>query len=135
MGLVPPVAVIASEHRKRRRTHAPAGKARREAVRKNGRIEIRCKGGRVLKVEANLAAVVAAGTDPLGGRGMIAPGANVRVYLACGVTACAKDRRAMALVQSSLRQQPASGSVFAFRGRRGDRIKLLFWDGQGFCLY
>ncbi|WP_210245984.1 IS66 family insertion sequence element accessory protein TnpB [Aminobacter sp. J44] len=23
----------------------------------------------------------------------------------------------------------------AFRGRRGDRIKLLFWDGQGFCLY
>jgi hypothetical protein len=27
------------------------------------------------------------------------------------------------------------GSVFAFRGRRGDRIKLLFWDGQGFCLY
>ncbi|MDC9837857.1 IS66 family insertion sequence element accessory protein TnpB [Rhizobium sp. MJ37] len=41
----------------------------------------------------------------------------------------------MALVQSSLRQKPASGSVFAFRGRRGDRIKLLFWDGQGFCLY
>ncbi|MEW9617713.1 IS66 family insertion sequence element accessory protein TnpB [Shinella sp. S4-D37] len=36
----------------------------------------------------------------------------------------------MSLVQSSLRQKPASGSVFAFRGRRGDRIKLLFWDGQ-----
>nr|WP_281048091.1 IS66 family insertion sequence element accessory protein TnpB [Shinella zoogloeoides] len=41
----------------------------------------------------------------------------------------------MALVQSSLRQKPVSGSIFAFRGRRGDRIKLLFWDGQGFCLY
>ncbi|WP_349956731.1 IS66 family insertion sequence element accessory protein TnpB [Rhizobium sp. ZPR3] len=41
----------------------------------------------------------------------------------------------MSLVQSSLRQKPASGAVFAFRGRRGDRIKLLFWDGQGFCLY
>ena len=27
------------------------------------------------------------------------------------------------------------GAVFAFRGRRGDRLKLLFWDGQGFCLY
>lgn len=29
----------------------------------------------------------------------------------------------------------ASGAVFAFRGRRGDRIKLLLFDGQGFCLY
>jgi hypothetical protein len=41
----------------------------------------------------------------------------------------------MALVQSSPRQKPASGSVFAFRGRHSDRIKLLLWDGQGFCLY
>ncbi|MBX4899735.1 MULTISPECIES: IS66 family insertion sequence element accessory protein TnpB [Rhizobium] len=40
-----------------------------------------------------------------------------------------------ALVQTALRQKPASGSVFVFRGRRGNRIKLLFWDGQGFCLY
>ena len=29
----------------------------------------------------------------------------------------------------------AERAVFAFRGRRGDRVKLLFWDGQGFCLY
>ncbi|MDO5759354.1 MAG: IS66 family insertion sequence element accessory protein TnpB [Rhodobacterales bacterium] len=28
-----------------------------------------------------------------------------------------------------------SGAVFAFQRRRGDRIKLLYWDGQGFCLY
>ncbi|WP_425357852.1 IS66 family insertion sequence element accessory protein TnpB [Roseobacter litoralis] len=40
-----------------------------------------------------------------------------------------------ALTQDVLRQKPASGAVFAFRGRRGDRIKLLYWDGQGFCLY
>ncbi|RUM22340.1 transposase [Rhizobium phaseoli] len=59
---------------------------------------------------------------------MIAPGANVRVYLACGVTDMRKGI-------DGLRQKPTSGSVFAFRGRRGDRIKLLFWDGQGFCLY
>lgn len=37
-----------------------------------------------------------------------------------------------ALAQDVLRQKPANGAVFAFRGRRGDRIKLLFWDGQGF---
>ena len=39
------------------------------------------------------------------------------------------------LAQDVLRQKPTSGAVFAFRGRRGDRLKLLYWDGQGFCLY
>lgn len=67
---------------------------------------------------------------------MIGPGRNVRVYLACGVTDMRKGIEGlMTIVQSSLHQKPASGSVFAFRGRRGDRIKLLYWDGQGFCLY
>ena len=40
-----------------------------------------------------------------------------------------------ALVENAWRQKPASGAVVAFRGRRGDRIKLLMWDGQRFCLY
>jgi transposase len=39
------------------------------------------------------------------------------------------------LAQDVLHQKAARGAVFAFRGRRGDRIKLLYWDGQGFCLY
>ena len=66
---------------------------------------------------------------------MIAPGSGVRVYLACGVTDMRKGIAGLsALVQEVLRQKPASGAVFVFRGRRGDRIKLLFWDGQGFCL-
>ena len=34
-----------------------------------------------------------------------------------------------------LNQDPFSGQVFAFRGRRGHLIKLLFWDGQGLVLY
>lgn len=64
---------------------------------------------------------------------MIAPGANVRVYLACGVTDMRKGIDGlMSLVQSSLRQKPASGSVFAFRGRRGQRptfsIRFPFCD-------
>ena len=67
---------------------------------------------------------------------MIAPGTGVRVYLACGVTEMRKGIAGLAaLTQDVLRQRPASGAVFAFRGRRGDRIKLLYWDGQGFCLY
>ena len=67
---------------------------------------------------------------------MITPGAGVRVYLACGVTDMRKGITGLAaLAQQVLNQNPASGAVFAFRGRRGDRIKLLMWDGQGFCLY
>ena len=67
---------------------------------------------------------------------MITPGAGVRVYLACGVTDMRKGINGLAaLAQEVLRQDPSSGAVFAFRGRRGDRIKLLFFDGQGFCLY
>ena len=32
-------------------------------------------------------------------------------------------------------QDPFSGHVFCFRGRRGDLVKLLWWDGDGLCLY
>ena len=67
---------------------------------------------------------------------MIGPGTGVRVYLACGVTDMRKSITGLAaLAQDKLRQNPAGGSVFAFRGRKGDRLKLLYWDGQGFCLY
>ena len=39
-----------------------------------------------------------------------------------------------ALVQSQLEQDPFSGHLFVFRGRKGDRVKLLWWDGDGLCL-
>lgn len=67
---------------------------------------------------------------------MIGLGTGVKVYLACGVTDMRKGILGLAtLAQDVLRQNPSSGAVFAFRGRRGDRIKLLTFDGQGFCLY
>ncbi|MEQ8342417.1 MULTISPECIES: IS66 family insertion sequence element accessory protein TnpB [Alphaproteobacteria] len=67
---------------------------------------------------------------------MIGPGTGVRVYLACGHTDMRKGIMGLsAIAQDVLRQRPANGAVFAFRGRRGDRVKLLYWDGQGFCLY
>ena len=28
-----------------------------------------------------------------------------------------------------------SGHLFVFRGKRGDLVKVLYWDGQGFCLF
>ncbi len=39
-----------------------------------------------------------------------------------------------AIVQSTLELDPFSGHVFVFRGRRGDRIKVLWWSGDGLCL-
>ena len=39
------------------------------------------------------------------------------------------------LVQQVLEQSPHSGALFAFRGKRGDLVKLLWYDGQGLCLF
>jgi transposase len=39
-----------------------------------------------------------------------------------------------AQVQTVLNEQPFSGHVFVFRGRRGDILKILWFDGDGLCL-
>jgi len=38
-------------------------------------------------------------------------------------------------VQSALQQDPLSGHLFLFRNRRGDRIKILYWDGDGYVIF
>jgi transposase len=40
-----------------------------------------------------------------------------------------------ARVREHLRADPLSGSWFVFRGMRGDRLKILYWDGDGFALW
>jgi transposase len=40
-----------------------------------------------------------------------------------------------AKVQTVLEQQPYSGHVFVFRRRRGDLIQVLWFDGDGLCLF
>jgi transposase len=40
-----------------------------------------------------------------------------------------------ALVQTHLSQDALSGDLFVFRSRRGDRIKLLWWDEDGYALF
>lgn len=66
---------------------------------------------------------------------MIGPRAGTRVWLAAGVTdmRCGIDSLA-ARVQTTLKADPFSGHVFAFRGRRGDLVKLLWSDSDGMCL-
>ena len=39
-----------------------------------------------------------------------------------------------AQVQTTLTRDPFSGHVFVFRGRRGDTVKVLWWDGVGMCM-
>ena len=66
---------------------------------------------------------------------MVLP-AGTKVWLACGVTDMRKGFDGLAaLVQLSLHEDPFSGQLFVFRGRRGDRIKILWWDGDGLCLF
>ena len=39
-----------------------------------------------------------------------------------------------ALVQEALAADPFCGTVYVFRSKRADRVKLLWWDGTGICL-
>lgn len=59
-----------------------------------------------------------------------------KVWLAAGVTDMRKGFGGLsALAQNVLQQDPFSGHLFVFRGRRGDLIKLIWFDGQGACLF
>ena len=40
-----------------------------------------------------------------------------------------------ALVKAHLGSDPLSGDLFVFRGKRGDMMKILYWDGTGMCLF
>jgi len=67
---------------------------------------------------------------------MIAPPSGVRIWLAAGVTDMRRGMDGLAaLVQERLAADPFSGHVFLFRGRRGDLLKLLWWSGDGLCLF
>lgn len=61
--------------------------------------------------------------------------AGTRVWIAAGTTDMRRGFDGLAaIVQNTLALDPFSGHVFVFRGRRGDRIKVLWWSGDGLCL-
>ena len=67
---------------------------------------------------------------------MIALPAGTQVWLAAGETDLRKGFDGLAaLVQVQLAEDPFSGQLYVFRGRRGDRIKILWWSGDGLCLF
>lgn len=59
-----------------------------------------------------------------------------RVYLATEPADLRRGHDGLcALVRGALGLDPYAGHVFVFVGRRGDRIKALFWDRGGFVVY
>ena len=67
---------------------------------------------------------------------MIPVPADTRVWLAVGVTDTRRGFATLAAqAEKTMSQNPFGGHMFVFRGRRGDLIKVIWWDGQGACLF
>jgi transposase len=61
---------------------------------------------------------------------------SVKVYVAADITDMRKSIDSLSvLVQEVLKQDPFSGHLFVFCNKRGDKIKILYWDRNGFCLW
>ena len=61
---------------------------------------------------------------------------RTRVFLCLVPTDMRKSfDKLAALVADTIRQDPLSGHLFVFRNRVADRMKVLFWDRSGFCLF
>jgi transposase len=59
----------------------------------------------------------------------------VRIWLATNATDLRKSFDTLAeLVRQHLHNDPLSGHVFVFRNKRSDRVKLLYWDEDGFVI-
>lgn len=67
---------------------------------------------------------------------MIPVPSNAKIWLAAGVTDMRRGFASLAAqIEATLHLDPFSGHLFVFRGRRGDLIKMIWWDGQGACLF
>lgn len=67
---------------------------------------------------------------------MLVPGSNTKIYLCTGLTDMRKGVNGLSLLaQDILSDQFSSGAMFVFRGKSATRIKILWWDSQGFCLF
>lgn len=67
---------------------------------------------------------------------MIGPSGTVRVMVATKPVDFRKGMEGLAMsVREHMKADPFSGAVYVFRAKRADRIKLIFWDGTGLCLF
>jgi transposase len=62
--------------------------------------------------------------------------ATVRLFLCRQPIDCRRSFDGLyALVQQQLQQEPLSGHLFIFRNRRGERLKILYWDRDGLAIW
>ena len=67
---------------------------------------------------------------------MIGPIGAVRVLVATTPVDFRKGAEGLAaLVREIMKADPFSGAVYVFRAKRADRVKLIYWDGTGVCLF
>ena len=61
---------------------------------------------------------------------------DIKVWLATGQTDMRKGMNSLSLqVQEKLGRNPHAGDLFVFRGKRADRVKMIWHDGLGMSLY
>jgi transposase len=61
---------------------------------------------------------------------------GTRVFVSCRPIDLRKGFNGLsALIANELQHDPYSGHLFVFRGKRGDYLKMLYWDGNGLCLF
>lgn len=66
---------------------------------------------------------------------MIFPAIRVRIMVDTKPGDFRKGRDGLAeLAKNELHTDPFTGTVFVFRSRKADRLKLIYWDGSGIVL-
>ena len=67
---------------------------------------------------------------------MIPVPSNTKIWLAAGRTDMRRGFPGLSsLAEKHLKADPYSGLLFVFRGKKGDLVKIIWWDGQGACLF
>ena len=99
-------------------------------------IELDVDGARVWVGRDAEVETVTAVIDALKARQMIGPTGAVRVMVATKPVDFRKGAEGLAaLVRETMDCDPFDGAIYVFRAKRADRIKLVFWDGTGVCLF
>ena len=90
---------------------------------------------------------------------MLNLGPNIKIYLSCQLIDMRKGINGLSILASNVISKNknhntkgddtknqdikdhksvsniSTGAMFVFRGKRSDKLKILWWDGQGFCLF
>ena len=61
---------------------------------------------------------------------------QVRIFIKPGITDMRKQINGLSIiVEEELERDPFSGNIFIFCNRKRKRLKILYWDRNGFCLW